>query len=48
MAGDFENVTEIPVTPYKKDILVELYGVGWLPYYVYDDGGKQVELAAYA
>ena len=42
-----ENVTEIPVTPYKKDILVELYGVGWLPYYVYDDGGKQVELAAY-
>ena len=42
-----ESVTEIPVTPYKKDILVELYGVGWLPYYVYDDEGKQVELAAY-
>jgi len=43
-----ENITEIPVTPYKKDILIDLYGVGWLPYYVYDDGGKEVELAAYA
>ena len=43
-----ESDTEIPVTPYKKDILMDLYGVGWLPYYVYDDGGKQVELAAYA
>jgi len=43
-----ENDTEIPITPYKKDILMDLYGVGWLPYYVYDDGGKQVELAAYA
>jgi len=43
-----ESDTEIPVTPYKKDILMDLYGVGWLPYYVYDDGGKQVELAAYS
>ena len=43
-----ESNTEIPVTPYKKDILMDLYGVGWLPYYVYDDEGKQVELAAYA
>jgi len=43
-----ESDTEIPVTPYKKDILIDLYGVGWLPYYVYDDGGKQVELAAYS
>ncbi len=42
-----ESDAEIPVTPYKKDILLELFGVGWLPYYVYDDGGKQVELAAY-
>jgi hypothetical protein len=46
--GILESDTEIPVTPYKKDILMDLYGVGWLPYYVYDDGGKQVELAAYA
>jgi hypothetical protein len=43
-----ESDTEIPVTPYKKDILMDLYGVGWLPYYVFDDGGKQVELGAYS
>jgi len=43
-----EGDTEIPVSPYKKDILIDLFGVGWLPYYVYDDGGKQVELVAYS
>ena len=42
-----ENTVEIPVNPYKKDILVELFGVAWLPYYLYDDGGRQVELEAY-
>ncbi|MCK5793224.1 MAG: hypothetical protein KAH12_00850, partial [Anaerolineales bacterium] len=42
-----EGDVEIPVAPYKKDILMDLFGVGWLPYYVYDDGGKQVELEAY-
>ena len=43
-----EGITEIPITPYKKDILVELYGVAWFPYYSYDDQGKQVELAAFS
>jgi len=43
-----EDDIEIPVTPYKKDILMDLFGVGWMPYYIYDDGGKEVELAAYA
>lgn len=42
-----EGVTEIPVTPYKKDILVELFGVGWFPYYSYQDQGKLIELAAF-
>ena len=43
-----ENTVEIPVNPYKKDILVELFGVAWLPYYLYDDSGRQVELEAYS
>ena len=43
-----EGVTEIPVTPYKKDILMELYGIGWFPYYSYQDGSKQVVLAAFS
>lgn len=42
-----EEVTEIPVTPYKKDIMVELFGVAWFPYYSYQDQGKEIELAAY-
>ncbi|MGB2956761.1 MAG: hypothetical protein WBB64_12445, partial [Anaerolineales bacterium] len=43
-----EEVTEIPVTPYKKDIMVELFGVGWFPYYLYQDQEKQIELAAFS
>ena len=42
-----EDVTEIPIQPYKKDILVDLFGVGWLPYHVIDDDGRPVEFAAY-
>ena len=43
-----EDTVEIPVTPYKKDILVDLFGVAWTPYYLYEDGGRQVELGAYS
>jgi len=43
-----EEVTEIPITPYKKDIMVELFGVGWFPYYLCQDQGKQIELAAFS
>ena len=46
--GILENTIEISVTPYKKDILAELFGVAWMPYYLYDDGGRRVELAAYS
>ena len=42
-----EDTEEIPVTPYKKDILMEIFGVAWVPYYLFDDGSRQVELAAY-
>jgi hypothetical protein len=43
-----EGVTEIPIPPYKKDILVELFGVGWFPYYTYQDQGRDIELAAFS
>lgn len=43
-----EGNIEIPVTPYKKDILLEIYGVAWLPYYLYQDQGREIELAAYS
>ena len=42
------QVTEISVTPYKKDILVEVFGVAWFPYYVALIGDQMVELAGYS
>ncbi|MEM8863027.1 MAG: hypothetical protein AAGD96_32350, partial [Chloroflexota bacterium] len=42
-----EEVTQIPIQPYKKDILVDLFGVGWLPHHVIDDDGRPMELPAY-
>lgn len=42
-----EEVTEIPIQPYKKDILVDVFGVGWLPHHVIDDDGRPMELPAY-
>ncbi len=32
--GLVDDVTEIPITPAKKDIYEELFGVIWLPYYM--------------
>ena len=29
-----EEVTEVPLTPYKKDIFVEYFGIVWMPYYL--------------
>jgi len=42
------DVTEFGVTPYKKDIAVELFGVAWLPYYLVQKDGAFVELPACA
>jgi hypothetical protein len=29
-----QNVEEIPILPYKKDITVGLFGIGWVPYWL--------------
>ncbi len=41
------EVSEIPVSPYKKDILVTLFGVAWMPYHLVDAGGRLMELPGY-
>ncbi|HEB65054.1 MAG TPA: ATP-binding protein [Chloroflexi bacterium] len=41
------DVSEIPVTPYKKDILVTLFGVAWMPYHLVEAGGRLMELPGY-
>ena len=42
-----DNIEEIPVTPYKKDIDVEFFGIAWLPHYLVQTGRRQVEIPAY-
>jgi len=41
------QITEIPVTPYKKDVLLDLFGVAWLPYHVVKAGEELEELPGY-
>jgi hypothetical protein len=42
-----DDVVEISVNPFKKDILVDLFGVAWLPYYVVQVGNEVIELPGY-
>ena len=39
-----DQVIKEPVSPYKKNIFIELFGLVWLPYYAYpqDSGWKSV------
>ncbi|HFC08626.1 MAG TPA: DUF87 domain-containing protein [Chloroflexi bacterium] len=43
-----EEVEEIPVRPYKKDVLVELFGVAWVPHYVVETPQGEEEIPAFA
>ncbi len=42
-----EEVNEIKITPLKKDVLVELFGVAWFPYYLVQEGNEVYELPGY-
>lgn len=41
------KVSEVPLTPLKKDIFVELFGLVWLPYYLIKVGQDVKEVAAF-
>jgi hypothetical protein len=41
------DTTEVTVTPKKTDIFVNLFGVGWMPYYVIQTGEETMELPAF-
>lgn len=43
-----EEMTEIPVSPYKKDVTLNLFGVAWLPYQLVDSGGQTSELPGFS
>ncbi len=46
--GDLvSQITEVPIPPKKADIRLELFGIAWLPYYLVDQDGSVVEMAAF-
>ncbi len=40
------QIEEVPVTPYKKDINIVLFGIGWVPYWDVEISGAPVVLPA--
>jgi DNA repair exonuclease SbcCD ATPase subunit len=42
-----DDMAEIAVHPYKKDILVDLFGVAWMPYIVVEAEGRTLELPGF-
>jgi hypothetical protein len=42
-----QEIDEIRVTPYKKDIYIDLFGVAWFPYHVVRSGGDVLEIAGF-
>ncbi len=46
-AGAVDDVQEIKITPLKKDIAVDLFGVAWRPFWLAQAGGTTVEIPAY-
>jgi hypothetical protein len=41
------EITEIHVAPYKKDIMTDLFGVAWMPFYLIRAGNNLLELPGY-
>jgi hypothetical protein len=46
-AATVNDIVEVPLTPQKKDIYLELFGVAWLPFYQVRAGAQLIELPAY-
>jgi len=42
------ETSEITITPKKTDVYVHMFGIAWLPHYLVDAGGEQIELPAYS
>jgi len=42
-----DDTSEIPVQPYKKDILIDLFGVAWMPYHIVEIEGSTLALPGF-
>jgi hypothetical protein len=45
--GVVNEITEVTITPKKTDILVNIFGVAWMPHYVVKSGAETFELPAF-
>lgn len=45
--GKAGEISEIPVSPTKSNIYMDLFGVIWLPYYVVNVNGQKMEIPAF-
>jgi hypothetical protein len=41
------EISEITLAPFRKDVMLEFFGVAWLPYYRLQDGQEIVELSGF-
>jgi hypothetical protein len=41
------DASEVPLTPLKKDVYIDLFGVVWMPYYVVQSGDQLIELPGF-
>jgi hypothetical protein len=41
------EISEIKITPLKKDIFVELFGIAWVPYYLVEMDGRTQRICAF-
>lgn len=42
------QVTEIPITPQKKDVLLDFFGVAWMPFHLVKTGDQLIELPGFS
>jgi hypothetical protein len=41
------SIVEVPITPLRKDIFLEISGLAWLPVYQLQSAGRLIEAPAY-
>lgn len=41
------EIEEQVFTPYKKDVLIESFGVAWVPFWQFEAGGEQFDLPGF-
>jgi hypothetical protein len=41
------EIREVKVTPLKKDIVIESFGLAWMPYYVFEQGETWIKIPGY-